>query len=139
MLLSNTVRARQINTYGTFDKLFEKYCKIMDDSEVQWEAINCILKGNKGFTIILYHSLVGGGTSGSVMAYRLSQNPCVNVLLLEAGGEGFFLTDVPSLARIFYKTDIDWQYKTTPQKYSAFGQINNVCIICFKILIYYML
>lgn len=72
--------------------------------------------------------VVGGGTAGSVMANRLSQKPCVSVLLLEAGGEAPFLTDLPSWAILFYKTRVDWNYTTTPQRYTGFGQIENVCI-----------
>lgn len=69
--------------------------------------------------------IVGGGTAGSVMASRLSEKPCVSVLLLEAGGHPPILTEVPSFARVFYGSPVDWAYKTTPQKYAAFGQKEN--------------
>ena len=69
---------------------------------------------------------VGAGSAGSVVASRLSELPCVSVLLLEAGGPPPLLTEVPSLARFFWYSNIDWQFKTTPQKYTGFGLNNNV-------------
>lgn len=69
---------------------------------------------------------MGGGTAGSVVASRLSEKPCVNVLLLEAGPEPPLLTEVPALGRYFWNTDVDWQYKTTPQKHTGRALINRV-------------
>merc|ERR1719348_1088502 len=40
--------------------------------------------------------VVGGGSTGSVVAARLSENPRVSVLLLEAGGDGTLLSLVPA-------------------------------------------
>ncbi|XP_055933903.1 glucose dehydrogenase [FAD, quinone]-like [Argiope bruennichi] len=65
--------------------------------------------------------VVGGGSAGSVVASRLSEEPCVSVLLLEAGAtKPPLLNDVPALSRFFWFTDIDWQYKTVPQKHAAY-------------------
>ncbi|CAL1262840.1 unnamed protein product [Larinioides sclopetarius] len=65
--------------------------------------------------------VVGGGSAGSVVANRLSEEPCVTVLLLEAGAtKPPLLNDIPSLGRYFWNTDIDWQFKTVPQKHAAF-------------------
>lgn len=69
--------------------------------------------------------IVGGGTAGAVMANRLSESPCVRVLLLEAGGSAPRLTEIPAFARLFYRSNIDWLYRTTPQKYGAFQQAGN--------------
>lgn len=63
--------------------------------------------------------LVGAGTAGSVVASRLSEIPCVRVLLLEAGKPPPLLTEVPAFGRAFWFTDIDWAYKTAPQKYTG--------------------
>ncbi|RNI12699.1 oxidoreductase [Methanohalophilus euhalobius] len=61
--------------------------------------------------------IVGAGTSGPVVASRLSEDPQVSVLLLEAGGEN--TNDISRTPGAFFKvwgTDYDWQYETEPQK-----------------------
>ena len=67
----------------------------------------------------MYFLLVGAGSAGSVVASRLSEIPCVSVLLLEAGKPPPLLTEVPAFGRAFWFTDIDWAYKTAPQKYTG--------------------
>src|SRR5215470_19857310 len=57
----------------------------------------------------------GSGSSGSVVARRLAENPAVSVLLLEAGGDD----DVPSVTdalRWFenFGTERDWQFVAEP-------------------------
>ena len=59
---------------------------------------------------------VGGGSAGSVLAARLSEDPETRVLLLEAGGSPPFLASIPVLGAFLQKTYYDWQYKTVPQK-----------------------
>ncbi|GBM68507.1 hypothetical protein AVEN_144213-1 [Araneus ventricosus] len=76
--------------------------------------------------------VVGGGSAGSVVASRLSEVPCVTVLLLEAGAKKPpLLNDVPALARFFWNTDIDWQFKTVPQKNTGFALVNKVRVTLF--------
>ncbi|KAG8178922.1 hypothetical protein JTE90_014128 [Oedothorax gibbosus] len=69
--------------------------------------------------------VVGAGSAGSVVASRLSELPCVKVLLLEAGKSPPVITDVPAVWGSFMKTDIDWNFKTVPQKNTASSHINN--------------
>lgn len=68
--------------------------------------------------------IVGAGSAGSVVAGRLSEIPCVSVLLLEAGDPPPLLSDIPAIPRTFIMTDIDWNYLTEPQKYTGTGLIN---------------
>lgn len=62
--------------------------------------------------------IVGGGSSGCVLAGRLSENPQVSVCLLEAGGTGDgWKVEVPCAAVISIPTKINnWAFETVPQK-----------------------
>ncbi|OTB16166.1 putative GMC oxidoreductase [Daldinia sp. EC12] len=61
--------------------------------------------------------IIGGGTSGLVVANRLSENPDVQVLVLEAGKD--LIADpranVPALWTSLMGSEADWQYKSVPQ------------------------
>lgn len=64
--------------------------------------------------------VIGGGTSGLVVANRLSEDPSVSVLVIEAGDSVLSNTNVSSLAGygLAFGTDIDYAYATTPQVYA---------------------
>ncbi|KAJ7684156.1 GMC oxidoreductase-domain-containing protein [Mycena polygramma] len=63
--------------------------------------------------------IVGGGTAGNVVASRLTENPNVSVLVLEAGesNEGVIDSEVPFLTNgiLFPDNPYSWNYTTTPQ------------------------
>ncbi|KAJ7683872.1 aryl-alcohol oxidase-like protein [Mycena rosella] len=63
--------------------------------------------------------VVGGGTAGNVVANRLTENPDVSVLVLEAGvsNEGVLISEVPFLGNDFFASinPYSWNYTTTPQ------------------------
>ncbi|XP_058791714.1 glucose dehydrogenase [FAD, quinone]-like [Phymastichus coffea] len=58
--------------------------------------------------------IVGAGSGGSVLANRLSEIADWKVLLLEAGGEESWLTDVPLLAPLMQVSQYNWGYRTEP-------------------------
>lgn len=61
--------------------------------------------------------IVGAGSAGCVLANRLSADADKSVLLLEAGGSGHPLIPIPGAYVKLFRTKVDWQYWTAPQKY----------------------
>ncbi|TFK31624.1 pyranose dehydrogenase [Crucibulum laeve] len=62
--------------------------------------------------------VIGGGTAGSVISNRLTENPKFRVLLIEAGpsNEGVLSSIVPGLALELAASPYDWNFTTTLQK-----------------------
>ncbi|KAG4079928.1 hypothetical protein HA402_006240 [Bradysia odoriphaga] len=67
--------------------------------------------------------IVGGGSAGSVLANRLSEDESVTVLLLEAGGVENEWTKIPWMAGSLQKTEIDWSFATEPQTNACLGLV----------------
>src|SRR6476620_871910 len=62
--------------------------------------------------------IVGAGSAGCVLAARLSEDPDVNVLLLEAGPpDAKENVHVPLGYLSLAKTDVDWDYSTAPEPF----------------------
>jgi choline dehydrogenase len=60
--------------------------------------------------------IVGGGTAGCVLASRLTENPDLSVLLLEAGPRSRKLEiKIPAAFSKLYRTAVDWGDSTVPQ------------------------
>ena len=61
--------------------------------------------------------IVGGGTAGSVLANRLSEDPSISVAVIEAGN---WALDDPLVESIYGNCDacatpVDWNYTSIPQ------------------------
>src|SRR2546425_10876447 len=61
--------------------------------------------------------VVGAGSAGCVLAYRLTADPSVRVLLLEAGGRDThpLIPIPPGLGKIWEDRMFDWGYDTEPE------------------------
>ena len=70
---------------------------------------------------------VGGGSAGSVLAARLSEDPDTKVLLIEAGVTSPpLLTSIPVLGSFLQQTPYDWQYETVPQENACLAMRDKV-------------
>ena len=78
---------------------------------VRWNQLELTTKLKSQYDFIV----CGSGSSGSVVAQRLAENPDVSVLLLEAGGSD----DVPSVVeasqwRLNLGSERDWGFRSEP-------------------------
>ncbi|OWY53459.1 alcohol oxidase [Alternaria alternata] len=85
------------------------------------------LAATKGAGDVWAHSprydyiIVGGGTSGLVVANRLSEDYNVSVAVIEAGGIELYnpnITDTSKYGNAF-STLVDWQYESIPQTFAG--------------------
>ncbi|CAG0897147.1 unnamed protein product [Darwinula stevensoni] len=71
---------------------------------------------------------LGGGTTGSVIASRLTENSKVKVLLLEAGSDGTLLSWIPAATSLmWWFTKFDYAYSSEPQEDSCLALERGRC------------
>lgn len=63
--------------------------------------------------------IVGAGTAGSIIANRLSEDPTVNVCVIEAGGDPPMESEIPSMFPYLPKTNIDWNLTSEDDGFTA--------------------
>ena len=70
-----------------------------------------------GDTALFDYIIIGAGSAGCVLANRLSEDPTVKVLLLEAGPRDWdpFIHMPAGLAKLVSKKRINWDYVTAPE------------------------
>ena len=72
--------------------------------------------------------VVGGGSAGCVVASRLSEDPHNTVLLLDAGGDGTLISDIPGAVGALYgQPTLDWSYKTEPESNACLAMNGRKC------------
>jgi choline dehydrogenase len=70
----------------------------------------------KGATRVYDYIIIGAGSAGCVIANRLTEDPNVSVLLLEAGGpDDKQEIHIPAAFSKLFKTPYDWAYETEPE------------------------
>ena len=69
--------------------------------------------------------VVGGGSAGSVIAARLSEEINVTVALFETGGHETELSQVPGMVTDLQLSEMDWQYRVHPSTTSCLGMRDN--------------
>jgi len=75
------------------------------------------MSGTRSTTGAHDYIVVGAGSAGAVLAARLTEDPAVSVLLLEAGPEAEAdEISIPAAFPALFKTKWDWNYDTTEQK-----------------------
>lgn len=75
------------------------------------------MPGTTSATATHDYVIVGAGSAGAVLAARLTEDPSVRVLLLEAGPEpDADEIAIPAAFSALFKTRWDWNYSTTEQK-----------------------
>lgn len=69
--------------------------------------------------------IIGGGSAGSTLAGRLSENPQVTAALLEAGGDGNdFVINTPTAMALMLPTRLhNWAFSSVPQEHLDGRQI----------------
>ncbi|HET7120728.1 MAG TPA: GMC family oxidoreductase N-terminal domain-containing protein [Solirubrobacterales bacterium] len=64
--------------------------------------------------------IVGAGSAGCVLAHRLSEDPEVRVLLIEAGGRDRHPNvKIPAAFAKQFRTKLDWEFDTEPEPHCA--------------------
>uniref|UniRef100_A0A182LTF8 Glucose-methanol-choline oxidoreductase N-terminal domain-containing protein n=1 Tax=Anopheles culicifacies TaxID=139723 RepID=A0A182LTF8_9DIPT len=71
--------------------------------------------------------IVGAGSAGAVMAARLSEICHWDVLLLEAGTDETYLTEVPFLYPTLQTSRVDWKFRTEPSEQFCLAMEDRRC------------
>lgn len=85
------------------------------------ESISNLFSYDEAVKYTYDYVIVGGGTSGCILASRLSENADVSVLLIESGSTFSPLAMVPFLTSQQQRSRNDWNLQTVTQKHSSFG------------------
>lgn len=71
--------------------------------------------------------MIGSGSAGAVVAFRLSENKDFSILLLEAGLDEPAWTQVPSFYSNTLRTKLDWQYSFENKEAECLDENDSRC------------
>lgn len=71
--------------------------------------------------------IIGGGSAGAVLANRLSEINNWHVLLIEAGPDESYISEIPLLYPSLQKSRLDWEYETEPSDSYCLAMDNQQC------------
>lgn len=93
-----------------------------------------LINNNKNLILLIFlfaetfdFIVVGAGSAGSVIANRLTENTDVTVLLIEAGEEERYLSEIPFEANALLDTKYNWNYVLEPQENMCYGMVDKKC------------
>lgn len=71
--------------------------------------------------------IIGGGSAGAVLANRLTEINHWQVLLVEAGTDESYISEIPLMYPSLQKSQLDWEYETEPSDSYCLAMENNQC------------
>jgi choline dehydrogenase-like flavoprotein len=77
------------------------------------------------FDDIYDYIVIGAGAAGSVVAARLTEHAEIKVLVVEAGSGETVVSDMPSMAKNLWGSEMDWSFPLSPQTRSLKGYNGN--------------
>jgi hypothetical protein len=84
------------------------------------EALSKARREGEGPTEMFDYIIIGGGSSGAVLANRLSASGVDRILLIEAGGDPNPISDIPLARRhIMSTSELARSYESLPQENSC--------------------
>ncbi|XP_013195330.1 glucose dehydrogenase [FAD, quinone] [Amyelois transitella] len=119
MIQTKALDPSKLFDFGT--DLFRQYPRNPNEGFIQ----DYTPKDQEEFDFII----VGAGSAGCVLANRLTEIADWNVLLIEAGGNENFFTDIPIFAPFLSITPLNWGYKSEPEKRACKDLRGKVCYL----------
>ncbi|KAF5285319.1 hypothetical protein FQA39_LY04418 [Lamprigera yunnana] len=126
-----------INVLGCNGQIVENYLNLINtettralQGSLPKNSFSYIPAREEIFNAGIYdYIIVGAGSAGAVIASRLSEDPNISVLLIEAGGYPTDFTDIPKYMYYLQGREFDWGFESTPQKTTCLGMVDQICPI----------